>query len=231
MARRPVFLPSDQPPYYRAVPVDFTFYSGFADSQKRKSVHSLQHAFLAQYPDERVLEISSASEETLGTSLSAFLLSIELTDGRTCSVESIFQSSKVFERGGPYHDLLNKSSREAKKDPRLKNSGRLIAFNALGQSFPLTPTNYFYNWLYINVVHCHSELADALMAYSAFTDIAFNPLRSVNCQACAAATYVALRRGGLLKKALTGSKEFLRIVYGEQPVEGKPQAQLDMWGE
>lgn len=231
MAKRPVFLTLDQPPYYCEESVEFTFYSGFAQSQKIRSVRSLHKAFHDRHPAERVLEISSASEEKLGLSLSAFLLSIELTDGRVCSVESIFQSSKVFERGGPYRDLLNKSSREAKKDPRLKESGQLIAFNALGREFPLTPKNYFYNWLYISALQRHPELAKQLADYTAFTDIAFNPERSLNCQACAAAVYVSLHRNGILAEALSNQENFLRITYGQSVSAHNPRKQLSLWDE
>jgi type I restriction enzyme M protein len=62
------------------------------------------------------------------------------------SVESAFQASKVFEFGGPYKDILDKTSREAKKDPRLKNSGKLKFFNFGNRKFELVPTTYFYNW-------------------------------------------------------------------------------------
>ena len=36
------------------------------------------------------------------------------------------------------------------------------------------------------------------MAYDAFTDIEFNPDKSLNCQARAAAMFVALNREGLI---------------------------------
>lgn len=47
------------------------------------------------------------------------------------------------------------------------------------------------------------------------TDIAFNPEKSINCQARAAAVYVSLREQGLLKKALENKETFLDIVYGK----------------
>lgn len=231
MAKRPVFLSTDRPPYFREEPVEFTFYSGFAVSQKQKSVKSLHKAFLDLHPQKRVLEISGASEDDLGASLSAFQLGVTLTDGRNCTVETVFQSSKVFEHGGPYRDLLNKSSREAKKDPRLKESGQLIAFDAMGHRFPLTPRTYFYNWLYINALHRHSELTEPLMEYAAFTDIAFNPERSLNCQARAAAIYVALRQNEVLERALRDAESFLRVVYGqnEPNMTDSVKEQLSFW--
>lgn len=132
---------------------------------------------------------------------------------KTFSVESAFQSSKVFEHGGPYKDLLLVSSRQAKKDDRLKNSGKLIAFQIDGKTFSTEPKTYFYNWLYINALHLHDDLSEKVLYYDAFTDIEFNPQKSINCQAEAVAIYVSPHRQGLLKDALKGKDEFLEIVY------------------
>lgn len=81
-------------------------------TQKQKSILSLHKNFLEKYPQRRILEISTKSNNELGVKLSAFNLMIH-TNERAFSVESAFQSSKVFENGGPYTDLLNKSSKEA----------------------------------------------------------------------------------------------------------------------
>lgn len=53
---------------------------------------------------------------------------IKTRESKSFSVETAFQGSKVFEKGGPYVDLLNGTSRDAKKDMRLKESGNLIEF-------------------------------------------------------------------------------------------------------
>ena len=110
--------------------------------------------------------------------------------------------------------------REAKKDPRLKESGKLISFCFSGELFPLEPRTCFYNWLYLSALHQHPELTEPLMEYTAFTDIAFNPQKSINCQACAAAVYVSLRRNGLVEKALSDPQSFRDIVYGNR--NGRP---------
>ena len=51
------------------------------------------------------------------------------------------------------------------------------------------------------------------MNYYAFTDIVFNPQKSLNCQAVAAAIYVSLRKQNLLQQALRDKNLFLKIVY------------------
>lgn len=227
MAERPVFVISNSIPYYEEKLISFQYYSGFAEIQKKKSIKSLHEAILKQFPKNKVLEISSKSENELGVKLSAFNLQIKTNRQKEYSVEAAFQASKVFEHGGPYKDLLNKSSREAKKDPRLKESGRLIGFYFGKRCFPIFPTTYFYNWLYINSLHFYPELESQLMDYTAFTDIAFNPDKSINCQARAAAIYVSLQKNNLIQKALEDKDAFLEIVYGDAP---SPKVeQLSMW--
>jgi len=208
MAIRPVFVISNSSPYYEEKSISFEYYNGFAEIQKKKSIKSLHEAFLKQFPNHKVLEISSKSEDELGVQLSAFNLKIKTNNQKEYSVESAFQASKVFEHGGPYKDLLDKSSREAKKDPRLKESGRLQNFYFGKRFFPLFPTTYFYNWLYINSLHFYPDLESQLMKYTSFTDIAFNPDKSINCQAKAAAVYVSLRKKGILEQAIENKDTF-----------------------
>src|SRR5262249_18781 len=123
-------------------------------------------------------------------------------DGKKTTVECAFQSSKVFEFGGPYEDLLFASSREAKSDPRLRASGRLIGFEYQGDRFPLSPPTVFYDWLYINALYRHVEWHKEVMQCSGFTDIEFNPAKSINCQARSAAAFVALKARDEIEDAL-----------------------------
>lgn len=213
MAVRPVFIVSLDNRYCIRENIEFEFFSGFSDKQKRRCISSLHREYLKNNEEKRILEISSKSEDELGVKLSAFNLMIKTKNGKKFSVESAFQASKVFEKGGPYKDLLDVSSREAKKDERLKNSGKIVAFQIDGKEFETEPKTYFYNWLYINTLHLYNELTEQLLIYDAFTDIAFNPQKSINCQAEAAAIYVSLAKQGLLKDALKDKQQFKEIVY------------------
>ena len=126
------------------------------------------------------LEISTKSSLPLGVKLSAFSLKLE-----GVYLENVFQSSKMFENGGPYLDLLEISPKEAKRDERLRTSGKLIGFYYKGKVWKLTPATAFYDWIYIQAVKeslCSDELK-RLKEYSAFTDIEFNPKKSINTQA------------------------------------------------
>jgi hypothetical protein len=58
------------------------------------------------------------------------------------------------------------------------------------------------------------ELIEKLTAYEAFTDIEFNPEKSINCQARSAALYVSLHRAGLIKSALSCKAAYLKILGG-----------------
>lgn len=162
----------------------FEWFAGFAVSQKQKSIESLHNAILKSDADAKPLEISTKGKEEIGRKLSAFNLRLN-----NCPLENIFQRSKVFKNGGPYLDLLEVSPKEAKRDKRLRDSGRLKAFRCQGEDFPLIPRTLFYDYIYIAAVK-ESLTADEIKAvsgYDYFTDIEFNPDKSVNTQARTAA--------------------------------------------
>lgn len=211
MANRPVFIANTKTVgYVEEKKIDFAWFPGLSKSQKQKSIESLHNAFIQEYPDAKVLEISSKSLQPIGVELSAFNLMLSFQN-TTFNVETAFQSSKAFESSGPFLDLLNKSAKEAKTDERLKNSGKLIQFVFYGQKWSLEPKTAFYDWLYLNAVSQNVELANQIMEYSAFTDIEFNPQKSINCQARSAALFVSLKRMGILETVLNTTAEFLKV--------------------
>lgn len=199
--------------YVDKIDVNFKWYPGFAVSQKQKSIKSLHENYNKLYKQDKVLEISSKSEIDLGVKLSAFNLMITtVKNKKTFSVESAFQSSKKFELGGPYLDILNKSSKEAKKDPRLKTSGKLLNFEFFNQIWPLEPKTLFYDWLYMNALYKQKDLSKSILEYDAFTDIEFNPTKSINCQAHSAALFVSLSKRNLLDKAMENAENYKNII-------------------
>ncbi len=215
MASRPIFIPSSiGPTLVDTKYIDFKWFPGLSASQKQKSVESLHQEAKQKLPSlKEVLEVSSKSKLELGIALSAFNLTITtLKHNLTFSVECAFQGSKVFERGGPYRDIFGLTSREAKKDDRLKTSGRLVGFQFFGVEWPLEPRTSFYDWLYINALKKHPDISSQLVNYSAFTDIEFNPERSINCQAYSVALFIALEKRGLIDEAASSKKSFLEII-------------------
>lgn len=215
MALRPVFIPCfEGPVLVKTKYVEFKWFPGMSASQKQKSIDSLHSSADLQIPDlGDVLEVSSKSKRDLGVALSAFNLTITtVKNNLTFSVECAFQGSKVFENGGPYKDIFTLTSREAKRDDRLKSSGRLIAFHFFGTEWPLEPRTAFYDWLYINALKKHPEIIKQLASFSAYTDIEFNPERSINCQAYSVALFMSLKQRGILDEAAATKEAFLRVI-------------------
>ena len=185
-----------------------------AKSQSQKSISSLHERAKKVLNIDKVLEISSKSKDELGIKLSAFNLMITtVRHERQFSLECAYQASKVFERGGPFLDLLDARSIDAKRDPRLHEHGRLKSFRFFNVEWDLLPRTAFYDWLYINALHKHPELASEVLTYRAFSDIAFNPEKSINCQAYAAALYVSLHERGLLSSQMLKEKDaYLSVI-------------------
>jgi hypothetical protein len=207
MAERPVFVPAvTGSRLVQEVAIKFVWHPGLAPSQKKKNVAELHHAAEEQGLTP-LLEISSKSDREAGRKLSAFHLKLFVEDKQT-TVECIFQGSKVFENGGPYPDLYWKTSREAKTDVRLKNSGKLTGFRFEGVEYPLSPTTVFYDWLYFKALYPHKDWLKRLQKCAGFTDIEFNPERSFNCQARSCATFISLQKRHLLDEAASSFDKF-----------------------
>lgn len=219
MATRPIFIPERSGDLLVSTKhVEFPWSPGMALVQKQKCIAALHEAAVALQVCSSPLEVSSKSHTELGVSLSAFNLTGKTRKtGKVFTVETAYQSSKVFESGGPFRDLMYGTSREAKKDPRIKESGRLVAFNFFGDEWSLEPKTAFYDWLYINALARNEWLAEELVRYDAFTDIEFNPKKSINCQAYSVALFRALTMRNLITDVIA-DKDAYREVIGERPV-------------
>ena len=195
MAERPVYVTTTKAPYVTVYKPQFTWNAGLNKVQKQKNIAALHDAFKRMSPESNVLEISSKSLQPLGIKLSAFHLPKYIPSlGKCIPVECAYHGGKIFAAGGPYTDLYTATARAAKKDERLKSSGELCGFTFEGEQMPLLPRTAFYDWLYINALLENPDLADQVMKFDAFTDIEFNPNKSLNCQARAAALFVAMKK-------------------------------------
>lgn len=222
MAIRPIFAPSvDNEIGVEEFNIEFKWHPGMAVVQKQKSIDELHKA--AKYHGlYSILEVSSKSHNNIGISLSSFNLMITTKiERKKFSVESAFQSSKVFEQGGPYSELLYKSSLEAKKDPRLKSSGNLKGFKFFGKEYQKEPKTFFYDWLYVNALAQNKNLVESASRFKAYTDIEFNPAKSINCQAYSIALYISLAKNNSLEKALSSPEMFLSILMNEYQERNK----------
>lgn len=218
MAIRPIFLATnDKKNLFNEVEVDFKFYSGFAVTQKAKSINSL-HESSKKLGYKNILEVSTKSDNKLGWQLSAFNLMVDFDIDKKISLECAFQGSKVFEGNVQYDDLYYTESIKAKKDERLRASGSIIGFNFDGTFWENEPKTAFYDYLYIKTLYSsYRDIISELVTYEVFTDIEFNPKRSINCQARTCAILVSLVTMNLLEKSLESPEMFIKIVYKKEP--------------
>lgn len=196
MASRLVFTPTDSYPWFKENLVDFEWVPGMARSQAQKSIRNLHDSARKELKIERILEVSTKSEEILGQQLSAFNLQISRGTAKS-SLESTYQASKLFGHDVQFGDLLEVDALKAKTDPRLRNSGMLTGFKFENQVFKLLPSPNFYDYLYVRAL-LESEKIEKVKNFQAFTDHAFSGTgrieagKSVNCQARSLAIFIGI---------------------------------------
>lgn len=222
MAERPIFLPSlTGHRLVREVYLDFHWNPGFAPVQKKKNIAAL-HEAAAKKGYSPLLEVSTKSDEAIGQRLSAFNLKVSTWDHGDIPLECAYQGSKVFQRGGPYTDLFRADPREAKRDPRIRESGSIVAFQFEGASFPTEPKTGFYDWLYFKAIYPHRDFLRCLDRFAGFTDIEFNPEKSINCQARSCAIFVAMMKKEILSRAYRSPEDFLAALKPSDSTEPAP---------
>ncbi len=222
-ATRPIFIPSSaEDKHVESLDITFEWFGGFHTSQKIKSMNSL-HKNAKKENISNILEVSTKSDKVLGNSLSAFNLIVE-KNNKVISLESAYQGSKVFTNGGPYQDLYDdtkdfKNTISIKKDPRIDKSFEIISFKFYEETWETEPKTAFYDWLYLNSIHKYSHQFDNLdmkfldiLGYAGFTDIEFNPKKSINCQARSCALFVSLYKKNLIEIALESKESFLDVI-------------------
>ena len=201
MAIRPLFIPRpDRGPLVEVMPVEIKWHGGFAVSQKQKNIAEL-HAKAKELGIHPILEISTKSPDEVGRRLSAFNLKIEINCEKK-SLESVYQSSKVFSESGQHEHLMDYDPFRAKKEIKTLGKGDIICFKFMGKEYPTEPKNAFYDWLYIRAIAPHEDWLKRNIKYAAYTDIEFTPDKSINCQGRAVAEFHALSmRGSALECA------------------------------
>lgn len=230
MAERPLFVPVANSGLVEERLIEFEWFPGFAVSQKQRSIAALHAAATAQ-DVKSVLEVSTKSLEPLGVRLSAFNLSVQLSEyGQPVLLEAAYQGSKIFESSGPHTHLYEyQSGKDVKRYINALPDEDVTGFELAGQAWPHEPKTAFYDWLYLTALRQLSAEDDSLDAqlsqFGGFTDIEFNPDKSFNCQARSCALYVSLNQLGLLYDALADRTAFLQILaehrYGTIEAQGQ----------
>ncbi|MDQ7084804.1 MAG: hypothetical protein Q9M36_07655 [Sulfurovum sp.] len=68
--------------------------------------------------------------------------------------------------------------------------------------------------MYIKALYQNNKnIIDELCTYTAFTDIEFNPKKSINCQAKTCAILVSLIKKNKIEEALGSKERFIEMVY------------------
>ena len=222
MAIRPIFAINDnKKELFKEIDIEFTFYNGFSVSQKAKSIQSLQENARKQ-GYKNILEVSTKSDNKLGWQLSAFNLMVDFDNDKKISLECAFQGSKVFENNIQYKDLYLVEGIQAKKDERLKKSGNIIGFEFEGNFWENEPKTAFYDYLYIKTIFDnYKNIINELVKFDSFSDIEFNPKKSINCQARTCAILVSLYKMDLLEDALRSKDKFIELVYQKEMLKSK----------
>ena len=226
MATRPVFLPAQGSGLVREEAIQFEWFPGFSLQQKQRSIEALHTSAKAALGIDKLLEVSTKSPTALGRSLSAFNLKLG-RGGSPMTVESAYQGSKVFRSAGPHPQLYRESPRIARDYIREHTDPReLIGFNFLGTDwlchYPTVPSKTaFYDWLYIAALteslSSQPRTAEAIASHDGFTDIEFNPVRSLGTQARSCALYTTLQRSGSITTHVLDRDDFLEALRRHRP--------------
>ena len=173
---------------------------------------ALSEAIIEKNPDLDILETSVVSAEDKGKWLSSFFLKLRLPDGKLAPIESVFHGCKKYKEGGPYTDIMEMKPSEAKKDPRIKNSGDFLGFEFCNHKFPKTPRTAFYDWLVCCALfQSHNRgLLNEAVKHSAFSDVMFFPEHSLNSPAASLARIVTLLNMELIGTKLISFDEFVK---------------------
>lgn len=186
--------------------VTYSYVAGLAFSQKCKNVLSFHSSIQEQFPEARLLEVSTKSYNPLGVALSAFNLTL---DG--CPVECLYHASKVFEDGSCFEFLKDYTPRDAKRFMRENGNGNLKCYRFDGVDVQLETRTLFYDYIYIKALMQHPQLAEQLGEYDIFTDIEFNEKRGLNCQARACAIFAYMLRMGCVDEYMVSMDEFAKV--------------------
>lgn len=225
MAHRPIFIAGNLTgPLFKEVSIQFKWHPGLAASQRRKCVHSLHEAAKdIGCPD--ILEVSTKSGHELGRRLSAFRLDVSLSQIKT-KIECMYQGAKVFEKGGPFPELFKAKPIEAKRFFKQKDLGLIKWFDVGGTLYENLPFHAFYDWLFLRALSQHQDfLREGLAPFSGFSDIEFNPARSINTQA----RTIAIIKTLIARRELDRCAEdynYFRSFLSQIQSENDPQIEL-----
>lgn len=175
MAIRPIFISTSdiENPFIKE-DINFKWISGMSYIQKCKRRDSLKEEIEKIYDINKWLEVSTKSDKDIGIKLSALNLEL-ITSSKKISVENVYQNSKVFE------------------------NGKITGFKYGSTYFENDPYGMYYDYIYMLALYQHLDLIEQMKDYNIFTDIEFNPQKSLNTQGRAVAIFKTLLSNDYLK--------------------------------
>lgn len=198
---------------------NFEWSMGLAVSQLRKSIRSL-HNEIRNSGYDKVIEVSTKSEDEVGRKLSPFNLMVNI-EGEILPVESVYHGSKVFNDNG---NMVRISECEYMKPCKIKQFIRetigvrnlkLVEFNIKGKKrFDLSSKGMCFDYIHILGASQNEELGNEIMKYDCFTDLMFKRENGIGCQARSCAMYKYLRTSGLVDRFLEKPYEFEYMYRG-----------------
>lgn len=185
MAVRPLYIATNNldSPFIKE-DITFKWVKGQSYKQKCLRRESLHEEIAKKYDKTKLLEISTKSDKELGVKLSALKLLLYYCK-EIKSVEEIYQNSKVYD-----------------------NNNHITLFKYKDIEFPNYPIGMYYDYLYMCALYQHNDLREELFNYDYFTDIEFNPNKSKNTQARAAAIFKTLEYNNETRSLLLHMKDF-----------------------
>lgn len=194
---------------------NFEWFMGCSIAQLRRSIRSL-HSEIRKSGYDKVIEVSTKSEDEIGRKLSPFNLMVSI-NGERLPVESYYHGSKVFDDSGVNVRLTEcehmkpcktkQFVRETVKERNLK----LVGFETNDKKFELSSKGMCFDYLYILGLTQNEDLADYIMKKDVFTDLMFKREKGIGCQARSCALYKYLRTNGLVEQFISNPHEFSYI--------------------
>lgn len=176
MATRPIYISTgniNNP--FMEDNINFQWVPGYSYVNKCRRRDSLKREIAKKYDIEKWIEISSISDKDIGKKLSALNLMITLTNDNKYSVETIYQNSKIY------------------KD------NAIVGFKFRNTEFENNPYGMYYDYIYMVALYQNKEYHELIKNYYFFTDLFFNPNKSLNTQARAIAIFKTLYDNDYLK--------------------------------
>lgn len=189
MANRPIYISTgDINNPFTEDSISFEWKAGYSYANKCKRRDNLKKEIAKKYDIDKWLEVSSISDKDTGRRLSALNLMLTLTNGNKYSVESIYQSSKVY------------------------NDNHITGFKFNNTVFENNPYGMYYDYIYMVALYQNKDYHKIIDDYYLFTDLFFNPNKSLNTQARAIAIFKTLYDNDCLKllESVKGFKEYYK---------------------